>query len=193
MLSKADLLETEFQAADAARVNQNASDNMVDPHQTDQTSNQPEACSSSQEMVTTETQNTQYAADQIQDDSSHEHQHATGQANSAGGVAVQVGAEQTSSHVFGGNPDLKHQEGHSQKVEDTNPNLSEHPEAPEDNVLGLNAKDDRSVKEVSLSAAAHAALLLPNAIRISSVTQFGIQHLQQDVTKLLARHQEAGK
>lgn len=191
MLSKADLLEADFQAADAARVNQEPSDRTANPQQTDQTLSHAETGSNSQKAGITETQIDQHAAKQTQDNSNH--QHVNGQTISAEDAAVQIGAEQSPSHAADRSLKLEQQAAHSQNLDDTEAYLMQDSEAPEQHATGLKAKDDRSVKEISLSAAASAALLLPNAIRISSVTQFGIQHLQQDVTKLLARHQDAGK
>lgn len=186
VLSKADLLEADFQAADAARLHQSEGG-----EESSQATSQSADHSHSWQDETTQAQIAQRRAHSNNSVSSTADPEATEQLACAEDHAVHLDAEQHAPQAVQSSPGLQHQEASSQIVTDAaETTLAVNTQAPGYDVLAMSQQTNTSVNQRPLSVAAQAALTLPNPIRISSVTQFGIQDLQQHVTKLLAEDLE---
>ena len=182
VLSKADLLEADFQAADAARLHQSRVG-----EESSQAASQSADHSHSWQDGTTQAQIPQRRAHSNNSVSSTADSEATQQLACAEVDAVHLDAEQHAPQAVQSSPGLQHQEASSQNANDAaEATLDVNTQAPGHDVLAMSQQTKTSVNQKQLSVAAQAALTLPNPLRISSVTQFGIQDLQQHVTKLLA-------
>ena len=188
VLSKADLLEADFQAADAAGLHQSGGG-----EGSSQATSQAADHSHSWQDRTTQAQNAQGQTHSNNSVSSTADPQATGRLACAedDAAVVHLDAEQHAPQAVQSSPGLQHQEASSQNVHDAaETTLAVSTQAPGHDVLAMSQQTKTSVNQRPLSVAAQAALTLPNPIRISSVTQFGIQDLQQHVTKLLAEDLE---
>lgn len=210
VLSKADLLQVDFDAADAMRHsgNETASNVTANTQATQQALSQSNNDTDSLHEGMTQQQN---PARHLQHHTVHDSnvgrndkQEAVDQCEGAEDAAaaaentpvaaagVQQGEEQH-NHLSAKGSLVSQQpesyrpqgQGAEEDCSSSDAQLSDH------DTPAADATASHSNDVSSLSVAAQVALMLPNAVRISSVTQFGIQQLQQDVTKLLAKQLEA--
>lgn len=200
VLSKADLLESDFKAADAAGDTQTAPENSASMQEQQQETMQAQTVADGQQTGATAGQ---HAGSNLQhqqpiDGNPEVHNSAQPAEQVSRATDARVSGDQQSSETQIWMPDasrgvLAHQQADdTQTLHMAHETLSSsHQQQSGCDEQAANVKASASLSHASLSVAAQAALILPDAIRISSVTQSGIQQLQVSVTNLLAKHLEA--